>query len=168
MINKRVKAFTILEVTIAMLIAALLIGFTYTAYSIVVKSYSSFNRKNQDMAELVRLDEWLKKDFAHAETVQKDTAGIVFNSEGHHVKYRFDPDFIIRTEIKSDTFKVKTDSVATSFESLPVNELGPADEQNRLDDLDLVILFQGEKIPYHYHKQYSSVNLINRNTNALN
>jgi len=120
------------------------------------------------MAVVVRLDEWLKKDFTRADLILKDTAGIALNSATHKIKYRFDPDFIIRTEIKSDTFKVKTDSVATSFESLPVNELGPADEQNRLDDLDLVILFQGEKIPYHYHKQYSSVNLINRNTNALN
>ena len=67
------------------------------------------------MAELVRLDEWLKKDFAHAETVQKDTAGIVFNSEGHHVKYRFDPDFVVRIEFRTDTFMIKTEVITTKF-----------------------------------------------------
>jgi len=166
--NKRIKAFTILEVTITMLLAALVIGITYSAYSIIIKSYGAFNHKNQDMAVLVRLDEWLKKDFARADIVLKDTTGIALNNADHHVKYRFDPDFIVRTEIKSDTFKVKTDSLVTSFEALPINEFGQTDEQNRLDDLNLVILFQGEKIPYHYHKQYSSVNLINRNPNAVN
>jgi Tfp pilus assembly protein PilE len=166
--NKRVKAFTILEVTITMLVAALVMGITYAAYSIIIKSYGAFNKKNQEMAVVVRLDEWLKKDFSRADLILKDTAGIALNSATRKIKYRFDPDFIIRTELRSDTFKVKTDSLATSFEGLPVNEYAPADEQNRLDDLDLVILFQGEKIPYHYHKQYSSVNLINRNTNALN
>jgi hypothetical protein len=166
--NKRVKAFTILEVTITMLVAALVIGITYSAYSIIIKAYGSFNHKNQDMAVLVRLDEWLKKDFAHADIVLKDTAGIVLNSADHHIKYRFDPDFIVRFEIKSDTFKFKTDSLVTSFEAVPINEFGPTDEQNRLDDLDLIILFQDEKIPYHYHKQYSAANLINRNSNAVN
>ncbi|BAU54907.1 PulJ/GspJ family protein [Mucilaginibacter gotjawali] len=166
--NKRVKAFTIMEVTITMLVAALVMGITYSAYSIIIKSYGAFNKKNQDMAVLVRLDEWLKKDFSRADIILKDTAGIALNSADRHIKYRFDPEFIVRTEIRADTFKVKTDSLVTAFEGLPVNEFGPTDEQTRLDDLDLVILFQGEKIPYHYHKQYSSVNLINRNANALN
>jgi len=166
--NKRLKAFTILEVTITMLVAALVMGITYSAYSIIIKSYGAFNKKNQDMAVIVRLDEWLKKDFSSAEIILKDTVGIAMNSTDRHIKYRFDPDLIIRTEIRSDTFKVKTDSLVLSFEGLPINEYSLTDEQNRLDDLDLVILFQGEKIPYHYHKQYSSVNLINRNANAVN
>jgi Tfp pilus assembly protein PilE len=166
--KQRVKAFTILEVTITMLVAALVIGITYSAYSIIIKSYGVFNHKNQDMAELVRLDEWLKKDFSRADTILKDTTGIALNSAEHHIKYRFDTDFIIRAEIRADTFNVKIDSVATSFGALPVNEYGPTDERNRLDEIDLVILFQGEKIPYHYHKQYSSANLINRNPNAVN
>ncbi|MDR3678550.1 MAG: hypothetical protein P4L41_01210 [Flavipsychrobacter sp.] len=166
--NKRVKAFTILEVTITMLVAALVMGITYSAYSIIIKSYGAFNKKNQDMAVVVRLDEWLKKDFFRADIVLKDTAGIALNSADRRIKYRFDPDFIVRIEIRADTFKVKTDSLVTSFEDLPVNEFGSTDEQNRLDDLYLVILFQGEKIPYHYHKLYSSVNLINRNANAVN
>jgi len=168
MINKRVKAFTILEVTITMLIAAVLIGFTYMAYSIVVKSYGSFSQKSQDMAVLIRLDEWLKKDFGHAEIIQKDTAGIVFNSTEHHVKYLFDPDFIVRTEFRTDTFKIKTEAITTAFEDQPVSDFSSNEEQNRLDDLILVILFRDEKISYHYHKQYSSANLINRNPNALN
>ena len=47
----RIKAFTIMEVTVTMLIAAILIGITYTTYSIVLKSYNSFTTKNADMAD---------------------------------------------------------------------------------------------------------------------
>src|SRR5277367_5385071 len=110
MIKQRVKAFTILEVTIAMLIAGVLIAITYTSYSVIVKSYGSFSHKNQDMAELVRLDEWLKKDFAHAEVIQKDTTGIVLNSADRHIKYQFYPDFIVRIAVRADTFKVKPET----------------------------------------------------------
>jgi Tfp pilus assembly protein PilE len=166
--KNRVKAFTILEVTITMLIAAVLIGITYVTYSIIVRSYSSYNQKNQDMAVLVRLDEWLKKDFTRADMVLKDTAGIALNSAEHHVKYHFDQGFVVRTEFRADTFKLNTETIITSFEEQPLNEFSSTDEQNRMDDLSFVILFQNEKIPYHYHKQYSSANLINRNPNALN
>ncbi len=168
MSKQRVKAFTILEVTITMLIAAVLIGITYTTYSIVFRSYSSFNHQNQEMAMLVRLDQWLKKDFARADSIQKDTAGIILNGAGRHIKYTFDPDFIIRTETKSDTFQLKTETVTASFENLPVTEVSTDQEHNRLDDLVLDIVFRDEKIPYHYHKLYSSANLINRNPDALN
>jgi Tfp pilus assembly protein PilE len=167
MTNHRVKAFTIMEVTITMLIAAILIGITYTAYSIIVKSYISFSKKNEDMAVLVRLDELLKKDFAHSEIILKDNNGISFNSDDHVVKYQFNPDFIVRTTTRADTFKVKTGVINTTFENQAVNEVSATDEQNRLDDLDLILLFQDEKIPYHYHKQYSSANLIQRNPDAL-
>jgi hypothetical protein len=157
-----------MEVTIAMLVSAILIGITYTAYSIINKSYISFSRKNEDMAVVVRLDELLKKDFARAEIILKDNDGISLNSAGHIVKYQFDPDFTIRTDIRTDTFKVKTTAINTSFENSAVTEQATSEEQNRLDDLQLILLFQDEKIPYHYHKEYSSLNLIQRNPNAVN
>src|SRR5580698_10524610 len=130
MIDRRLRAFTLMEVTIALLIAALLIGITYTAYSIIIKSYGSYTRKNQDMAVLVRLNEWLKKDFIRADTISKDTSGVVFYSPGHRVQYRFDPDFIIRSEFRADTFKVKAQAIITSFEAQPVTEFSPNMEQD--------------------------------------
>jgi Tfp pilus assembly protein PilE len=164
----QVKAFTIMEVTITMLVAAILIGITYTSYSIVSKSYLSFNVKNNDMAVLERLDELLKKDFEHAEIILKDTSGISLRSADRIINYKFSPDFMVRTAGIVDTFKIKISDFNATFEGVPVSEVGPAEEQNRLDELDINILFQNEKIPYHYHKQYSSVNLIQRNPNALN
>ncbi len=164
----RLKAFTIIEVTITMLVSAILIGITYTSYSIVSKSYRSFNVKNDDMAALETLDGLLKKDFIKAEIILKDSTGISFNSPGHIVKYIFAPDFIVRTSGITDTFKIATEKINTSFEKQPVNEVNLSDEQNRLDELDIDMIFQNEKIPYHYYKQYSSVNLIQRNPNAVN
>jgi hypothetical protein len=168
MMKRRVKAYTIMEVTVTMLIAGMLISITYTIYSIVSKSYLSFAKKNVDMAVVVTLDKLLRKDFAHADIILKDNDGISVNSTAHFIKYHFDPNFITRTDIRTDTFKVKNEMVITSFEAQPVNEVNETEEQNRLDDLEFILLFQNEKIPYHYHKQYSSVNLIQRNPDAIN
>lgn len=164
----RLKAFTIMEMTVTMLIAAILMGITYTAFIIINKSYSSFNIKNKDMAELEQLDELLRKDFDRAEIIQKDQNGISFKkADLTLIKYEFNPDYIVRTSGRVDTFKFKTEELSTSFEGQAMNETRESEEENRLDELDISLLFQNEKIPYHYYKQYSSVNLIQRNPNAI-
>lgn len=165
--KQRVKAFTIMEVSITMLLAAILIGITYTAYSIVSKSYLSFNAKNGEMATLERLDELLKKDFRNAEIVQKDSGGIAFQSPDYSIRYEFDPAYILRISTITDTFRVSTENINTTFEGQAVNEVNPSGELNRLDELQFDLLYQNKKIPYHYFKQYSSSNLIQRIPDAL-
>ena len=167
MINQKIPAFTIMEVTITMLVAAILIGITYASYSIVSKSYLSFTIKNNDMTGLETLDKLLKRDFDRAEIIKKDTSGIALKGAGYTVKYEFMPDLIVRISGRQDTFKIKPVELNTLFEGMPVNDVNPSDEQNRLDQLDIILLFQTEKIPYHYHKQYSSANLIQRNPDAI-
>jgi len=165
---KKVAAFTIIEVTIAMLISALVIGMTYSIYLIVSKSYQSFNLKNDTMAVVLRLDEWLHKDFDRSEAVWKDTSGIAMQYPGNTVRYKFDTAYVVRIGVRTDTFKVKTDTVNTLFEGKAISEFKSAGDQNRIDQLDLSLILQNQKITYHYHKVYSSANLINRNPDALN
>jgi prepilin-type N-terminal cleavage/methylation domain-containing protein len=166
--KQRVRAFTIMEVTITMLIAGILIAITYTSYSIIIKSYRSFTAKNEDIVVLVSLDHVLQRDFDRADIILKQTDGITLKNSNQMIKYTFSPDFITRIASKMDTFKVQTQEVNTSFDNIPMGEVQADDEQNRLDDLAFTLVFQNEKIPYHYHKLYSSDNLINRNPHANN
>jgi type II secretory pathway component PulJ len=166
--KNRVKAFTIMEVTVAMILAAMVIGITYTAFNIVNQLYSAFNKKNVSMAVLTRLDELLKKDFAGADIVALTQNGIVCKISGQAITYQLDTGFVVRTSTIIDTFKVSTQNITTLFENQPVNAVSPVAEQNRVDELQFIITFQDEKIPYHYHKDYSAANLIERNPNAVN
>ncbi|WP_299352886.1 hypothetical protein [Mucilaginibacter sp.] len=168
MSKHRISAFTIMEVTVAMLIASIAIGITYTVYTIVSRSYAIYKVKNNNMAVLIRLDELLKNDFEHAAIISKTQNGLVFKSPDKLVIYEIEPDFIIRTSGITDTFKVKAPEINTAFENTPITEINAEEEQNRIDELQLIILFDTKKIPYHYYKLYSSVNLIQRNTNAVN
>lgn len=167
MSRQRIKAFTIMEVVVTMTIAAILMGITYTSYQIINKSYSSFNVKNNEMAALERLDELLKKDFNRAEIIEKDEKGIVVKSRRDTIQYEFAPDFILRISAITDTFKIKNEGPSTSFEGQLIDGQGLSEEENRLDALSISLLFQNEKVLYHYHKVYSSVNLFNRNPDAI-
>jgi Tfp pilus assembly protein PilE len=164
----KVKAFTIMEVTVAMLLAAIVIGITYTAYSIISQSYIAYHNKNEDMAGLVRLDELLKKDFSHADTISKVENGIVCKIDTACVNYEFQPEYIVRHSTIIDTFKLKTTEINMLFENQPITEINNIPEHNRLDEVNITVLFHDEKIPYYYHKQYSSASLAERNPNALN
>src|SRR5882724_100995 len=108
MIKRKIPAFTIMEVTITMLISAIVIGITYTAFSIIARSYQSFDSNHKDMAVVLRLDELLQKDFNRAEIVMKDTDGIALKDSSRIIRYRFNPDYVLRIGIVADTFKVKS------------------------------------------------------------
>jgi Tfp pilus assembly protein PilE len=166
--KKKFRAFTILEVTITMLITALVIGITYTSYAIIVKSYRSFTAKNDDMAVLVSLDHVIKRDFDRADSILKDSDGIAIKKGAMVIKYVFNPGFVVRSSARADTFKVQTEAVNTTFENMPVAGSQVTGAQNRIDGLDFILVFQTEKIPYHYRKIYSSENLIEINPNAVN
>ena len=166
--KKTVRAFTILEVTITMLIAGLLIGLTYTSFTIVSRSYHAFKDKNDRMAVLVSLDHVLARDFDRADIILKEPDGISVKNNTQLIKYIFNTDYVTRISTKTDTFKVQPIEMKTAFENMPITEVQALEEQNRLDELDFTLVFQDRKIPYHYHKQYSSDNLIKRNPNASN
>jgi Tfp pilus assembly protein PilE len=166
--KKNIRAFTILEVTITMLIAGLLIALAYTSYLIVIKSYHAFKDKNEHMVMLTGLDHVLARDFDRAEFISKNDSGIILKDKTRRITYTFTPDFVARTSNKTDTFKVQAREIYTAFENIPVTAIQPTEEQNRVDELSFTLFFQDGKIPYHYLKQYSSGNLIKRNPDAIN
>lgn len=166
--SKKVPGFTIIEVTIAMLLSAIVIGLTYTVFSLVTRSYQRYQTRHREMATVISLDGLLRRDFDRAELVLKDTDGIALTSKTNLIKYRFYPDYILRKGIATDTFRLKADSVAMTFEGKAIDDSGTGAEENRIDELDMQLTLQKEKIPYYYHKIYSSANLIKRKTNAGN
>jgi prepilin-type N-terminal cleavage/methylation domain-containing protein len=166
--KKKVKAFTIMEMTIAMLISAIVIGITYSAYTIISRSYTIYQTKNDGLALLSRIDQLLVKDFAHAEMISKTLDGLLLTSRLDTVAYVFAPDFIVRKGAVIDTFKVQTSGLSTLFENQPVSEVSVESEQNRIDELFFFIVLKNGNMPYHYQKPYSSVNLLERNPNAVN
>jgi len=169
----RLKAFTILEMTVAMLIAAIVIGITYTAYSIVSKSYLNFKSRNEDMAVFARLDQLLRRDFERSESINSSGNKIqMYGLNSHIINYELASGYIIRNAQNIDTFRVRSDHYQLFFQGKPQNNSEETDikndESNRIDEFSFVVTFRGDTSSYSYYKKYSSVNLINRNPNAIN
>jgi len=163
----KVKAFTIMELTIAMLISAIAIGISYAIFLIVSHSYQSYVTKNMRVSEAQRLDATMRMDFDRGLLVSKDTSGIKIQFPSGQVIYKFDTASVVRITATSDTFKVKTDSIGFSFEGKAFSEYQTPGPQNRIDQLDVTTLLENQKITYHYHKIYSSADLINIDVHAI-
>lgn len=155
MLNKKIPAFTLMEVTIAMLIAGIAIAITFTAYRIVSGSYIGFSKKQQELAGFVTLDKLLKQDFMAAGKVLKSADGLVMQMEGGLISYQVDPAFILRDQfsLRTDTFKLAINEPGFSFE----NE--EAIEGEAIDQFGFETLVQGQLIPVRYQKLYSAQDL---------
>ena len=154
-LNKKLPAFTLMEVTIAMLIAGIAIAITFTAYRIVSGSYIGFSKKQDELAGFVMLDKLLKQDFLSAKHIVKSQEGLVMEMESGLINYRMDSGFMLRDQfsLRTDTFKLQVTSPAFLFETNVV-EVGQS-----IDQFNFETVVQGQSIPLHYQKIYSAQDL---------
>lgn len=153
--SKRLPAFTLMEVTIAMLISAIAISMTYTIYRIVSKSYFDYSVKQDKMADLMSADQLIRTDFFSARQIRKTEGGIDLLLKEGHIVYVFDKERLMRSQfdLKTDTFKIAAQIDRVSFENKEV------ENGERIDQVKITVMAEGHHIPYTYNKQYSSNDL---------
>jgi Tfp pilus assembly protein PilE len=156
-INKKLPAFTLMEVTISMLIAAIAIAITYTAYRIISNTYVGYTRKQDRVAAFTELDKLLKMDFQNADHLTATEHGIRLQTVSGLIIYQFDSAAIVRNQfaLRLDTFKLPVKLIRYSFEQ----QEAPTDQP--IDQLDLKLQLEDQDVDLVYTKQYSSQNLFN-------
>ena len=180
-IKQRVNAFTIVELSVSMAVSAIVIMMAYTVYTILGKGYKDFNVKNQEFSVLLRADELLKRDFSDANIILLTDRGILIKKNDLNIiNYYFNDNEMIRKSTTVDTFKFRASQKDFTFESKAVyknietSKTGNALtntfilENYRIDEMKFIIIFRNELIPFSYHKHYSSSDLSNRKTHAIN
>ncbi len=147
----RLQAFTILEVTIAMLLAAITIGIAYTAYTLVGRSYREYDRKNGKVAEFVLVSKLLNKDISAARTMVRIGDGISLE-DSMAITYRFFPEYILRDQysLETDTFFVANSELVSSFEGKETVD------GEITDKAGFKAVLEGKEVPMVFLKVYSA------------
>lgn len=155
LMNRKIPAFTIMEVTISMLVAAIAIVIAFTAFRIVSGSYTGFTKKQEKVAMLTVLDKLLKKDFLSANRIVKLDEGLALQLEEGIVTYTFKENYFVRDQfsLRKDTFKLQVSEPVFLFEANVAESGKPIDQLNFMTRID------GDPVPLHYHKLYSAQNL---------
>ncbi|MDB5012338.1 MAG: hypothetical protein JWQ25_540 [Daejeonella sp.] len=161
-LKQKVRAFTIMEVTVSMLIAAIVIMIVYTAYRIIGRSYVDYDHKNKMVAELIVADKILKKDFNNALDIVKTSDGLKMVVQEGQIDYVFGDQYIVRNQnqLRLDTFKLTDNKVVLKFK----NREAGIDQS--IDNLSLNCNFEKGNITLTYHKTYSSEQLLQQNEHS--
>lgn len=154
---RKLAAFTLLEVTIAMLLISIVLGITYTAYRLVSRNYMAYASKQESMAVFLTADQLLKQDFLQARGIVKlgDGEGLQFSSPEGLITYRFADGYLLRDQytLRIDTFKIAVKVPGFFFEG------EPAGADGKVDQLHFETQLEGTPLILNYKKLYSAQDL---------
>ncbi|RZJ76966.1 MAG: hypothetical protein EOO45_00350 [Flavobacterium sp.] len=152
----KLSAYTLMEITVAMLLSAIVISVCYTAYGLIDNYYQTFRLKNESQDQALTLRHVLNQDFAsHSIIIARDN-GIELIGDSIGVTYMFEQGLVLR-EIKNvhtDTFRLSPSSLILKFDG---KEIEVGDTINELDFF--VRIDKGVEIPMNFRRVYSAVQL---------
>ncbi len=152
----KVYAYTLMEVTLAMLLSAIAITVCYTAYGLIGNYYKTFGRQNESADVVLSLRHVLEKDFLNGKYILYGEEGIEIVSDSSKVDYKFRGGCITReiNRLHVDTFKVAPSHFVSFFEGREAVQSDTLDEIRFVIQLDSMV-----SVPLGFHKKYSAHDL---------
>jgi type II secretory pathway component PulJ len=150
----KLAAFTLMEITVAMLVAAIALAITYTAYRLVSASYLGYVRKNGLINEYLAADKAIRREVMSAGLIRQGDGGFTIVTPQDTLHYRNENGLLLRsTRNRTDTLKLDLQDIRLTFEGA---EIQPGDIADRIE-LRTVL----EKVPVTtvYTKNYSAADL---------
>lgn len=107
---KKIKAFTLSEVVIVLILSSIVVGLSFSALRLVQKQMSAIQSNYVKSMELSKLDMVLWLDFNRFSEVSYETKNkeLMFKNELDSISYRIDETMIIRD---IDTFQISIDNL---------------------------------------------------------
>ncbi|MCD0487360.1 prepilin-type N-terminal cleavage/methylation domain-containing protein [Pedobacter sp. MC2016-14] len=156
---RKLAAFTLLEVTIAMLLISIVLGITYTAYRLVSRSYVTYAQKQERLATFLTADKLLRQDFLQAKGIVKladgTAKGLELETPQGLITYQFAEAYLLRDQhaLRIDTFKLAVKAPGLFFEG------EPAEADGKVDQLHFETQLEGAALILNYKKLYSAQDL---------
>ena len=156
---QKIKAFTLLELLVGMIISSLVIGFCFMSYFIIYKQYLNYRTTKQVISDVVLLNTVICSDFTKSNriTAVNENELILDYENKQVINYHFTPEFIIRkADETTDTFKIN------SSNCIPVYITDMENEK-----LSLITVFSfdtnvfGEQEHLNFTKNYGADVIIN-------
>jgi prepilin-type N-terminal cleavage/methylation domain-containing protein len=154
-LNKRIRAFTLIELVVAMLISSIVVIVAFTGYEIIAGQYVDYRKKSNEITKSFLLNNLLAKDFLNSELALINPNGdLIFKFKATpEVDYQFRENYIIRvfTTTLQDTFFIPSQNIVKRFQ-------GDSLTGNRalIDNLSFSAKVLDEKVYYQFAKEYGA------------
>lgn len=156
---RKLKAYTIMEMTVVMFISAIVMSIAFKSYYLLSSSFVDFKRRYQRVGEVAMLDRLITLDFVRSREVVKTDEGFDCVFEENRINYVLFPEFILRNQMGvEDTFFVNPESIQYKFLDEVVEEEGKI-----MNELIFENMVEGETQYFQYKKEYGSDKLMEQN-----
>lgn len=155
---KKIEAYTMMEVAIAMLLAAVCISICYTAYGMIGDYFQTFQKKNAATEEVLTMRRTMEKDISKGQYLIRTADGISILGDSLNITYKFADTAILRKveDLRTDSFHVSP--VETSF----LFEGRESLEMDTVDHISFKLKTEKQQmIPITLEKFYSAHDLFN-------
>ena len=155
--KKKIEAYTLMELAIAMLLAAIWMSICYTAYQMVGDYFHAFQKKNATAEEVLTLRRTMEKDIAKGRYLIRTAEGFSITGDSLNITYQFADTAILRKleNLRTDSFHVI--SVETRFRF----EEREALEMDTVDHISFKLKMENQQmIPVTIGKFYSAHDLL--------
>lgn len=156
---RKLKAFTLIELIVTMLLSVFVFSLIFWAYSSSVKNYLLYNEFNTELLSISEMQFALEQDFHRAQYVQPAENGIYIYTKTKQgdapIHYSFEPDNIKRkTSAKIDTFFFENENLQILF-----NDRHQFDQNGLVDKISFLVKKGDKEFPFSYSMWYDRTTL---------
>jgi len=154
--KNKLPAFTLMELTIAMLIAAVLLGLAFRVLGGFTTLFSEQQRQKTEGYEQDLLPHRLRQDFFRADSVLYGEPQLELYDSIGVIRYTFADTVVLR-----DQYALRTDTFRMQHELPVVYYVGRGSSStNKVSDMVWTIVTDEKFIPLHFSKSYAATELI--------
>ncbi|WP_333888906.1 type II secretion system protein [Sphingobacterium siyangense] len=164
MSKQKLKAFTLMELTITMLISAISIGMAFYMFQYFQQLFLRQQKQRQERFSYSLFKHLLEQDMGRSVWLKTSENGLICENEFGNISYEFAPKFIVRNQntVQKDTFLIQTVNLDMTprIQHLPSEEL--------TDHINLNIRFENKEHEFDYHRIYSAQQLLQLESGITN
>jgi Tfp pilus assembly protein PilE len=155
----KIKAYTIVEMIVTMLITGVTISIAYSSFRIINGQFGQYKARSQRNYEVVLLDKFMMKDITEAVRVVRNTNGFSCLYIDKTIDYTFESTYILRKSTLADTFNINV--LEPKFTFMDEEEFVPG---ALVDRVEFAGVIEDETIPFIYIKEYGADILLDKET----
>lgn len=153
--NHYIKAFSIVEVMVSMVITAIIVGLIFGVFTIVSEQIMTFKKENEQTADFNRLSYSLSKAVFDSEKMIARENGVFFQTyDGDTIFYQKEEAYLIR---KAPTF---TDTFKIQLNEIRIDSVFNSKKSKVFQKLELQLIINENNVPLRFYKPIYANQLI--------
>jgi prepilin-type N-terminal cleavage/methylation domain-containing protein len=152
----RLKAFTILELLVAMAITGLVVSISGLVYNMLDSQFFSYRKSNEAIVSVFLLDSSLRKDFFEGRSIIAADDRTLIIVKHDVVEYRFNDEAVLRIQAgRTDTFYLSAQNIKMLLDNIE-------ESPGAINELSFETEVMGESEAFHYLKRCGTEMMINK------